>query len=99
MTEGKIKKELKNAKDGIRKGKTETNVSVPFSRFPMAKWEEWNEDCKISFNDVRWFKAYSDHLEVKKLRLENEQLKNSFRDIEQEKEEKDIPRNLHGDPL
>ena len=40
-------------------------VSIPMREFPIKLWNEWNEDCKLNFNDERWMKAYNDHLKAK----------------------------------
>lgn len=77
MSEGKkeeakkdmfVTKDKKIAED-IRKGKSETEVSVPFSKFPFGKWVEWWSDCKINFGGCRWAKAYMDHQKAKENRL------------------------------
>ena len=39
-------------------------VSIPMKDFPFKHWEEWNLDCRANFNDIRWAKAWSDHLKA-----------------------------------
>ena len=79
--EKKESKEEERIREGIRKGKAENLVSVPFSRFPMMKWEEWNDDCRKNFNGVRWMKAYADHLKAKNS-IENQVVWKKIEEIE-----------------
>ena len=54
--------------NGMRVWKDETNkvsVSPTFSHFPMDNWIEWEQDCKLNYDDRRWFKAHNDHLKAK----------------------------------
>jgi len=98
MDNGKIVKEIK-------KGKAKVTQTIPFGKFPMAKWHEWNEDCEKSFNGTRWFKAYSDHLKAKGS-IENEAIWKKLNELEvqlnfltEQPEQEEGPVNLHGEPL
>ena len=99
-------KESKNVKKDVVKGKFETEVSIPFSRFPMAKWQEWWKDCQENFNSCRWFKAWSDHLRAKNS-VENAEVWKKIVELEiriealtskpAEEQPDEGPKNLHGD--
>lgn len=94
--------ELKRIENELKKGNSDTFVSIPFGEFPMIKWEEWNEDCKKNFRGCRWFKAYSDHLKAKNSE-ENKQLWNKITELEaklitmKEDKSEDGVINLHGE--
>jgi len=88
----KEEKEVKKIKEDIRKGKSGTEVSVPFSKFPFVKWVEWWEDCKKNFGGCRWAKAYMDHQKAKESK-ENEAIWKKINELEgclqQQPEEKE----------
>lgn len=106
-------KECEKIENDIRLGKSETEVSVPFSRFPMKKWMEWWNDCQNEYNGSRWMKAYSDHLKAKnseensavwKRIAELEEhlailIEKSEQPQEPKKEEKEGVKNLHGEVI
>jgi hypothetical protein len=36
-------------------------ADMPVGNFPFKPFEEWNNDCKENFSDVRWMKMLHDH--------------------------------------
>ncbi len=100
-------KEVKRIDKELKKGNAIPEQSIPFSRWPMSKWTEWQEDCIKNFNSCRWFKAWSDHLKAQNS-AENEELWKKIAELEmrlenltQKPEEEDTEgvKNLHGEVI
>lgn len=65
-----MKKKKMNRKIDKKTGvvyESDTTVSIPMSDFPVVMWDDWDEDCKKHYKNIRWQKAYSDHLKAKQL--------------------------------
>jgi len=39
-----------------------TRVDFKATDFPAQLFIEWNEDCEVRYNGMRWLKMWSDHL-------------------------------------
>ena len=95
--------DVKRAEKELEKGDAPPEQSIPFSRWPMAKWKEWNDDCNKSFNGCRWFKAYSDHLKSKNVNNESElykkiaELEARINALSEQPEKEEGERNLAGE--
>ncbi len=69
------------------------------SCFPKDKWKIWDADCKQNHGDIRWVKAWQDHLLSKQHAKEDAmwnvilQLKQDIDELKkkpEEKEEKEV---------
>jgi len=49
-------------------------IGVTASGFPFPLFKQWEEDCKKRFNNLRWAKMWSDHLEAQAMRVLTEKL-------------------------
>lgn len=70
MSEKNEKNEVKANNASIaRNAKKENRVRVTITSgdWPVHLLNEWEEDCKQNYNDIRWVKMYQDHKSARTL--------------------------------
>ena len=55
--------EVKSPKEGVTRVRYNDKYEYPtFGQFPKAFWKEYEKDCKENYGDIRWAKAWNDHI-------------------------------------
>ena len=54
-------------KERIEKKASEVRIGIYCSDWPHHLLQEWEDDCKRNYNNIRWIKMYQDHKQARLL--------------------------------
>lgn len=56
-------------KERIEKKENVVRIGIYCNDWPHHLLQEWEEDCKRNYNNIRWIKMYQDHKQAKLLEV------------------------------